>query len=193
MEKVNANSFASAEVIRGSGHSEKAEAHGKYFAKCLDSEGNVKWEDTIDNLVTTIGKNFALDTFLRGSAYTVVGPFMGLISSVSYTAVAVGDTMASHAGWFECSATTYFPTVAARLSSPFAAAAAGNAALTSPLSFSIITNGGTVKGCFIVLGTGAVATLANTAGTLYSAGTFTGGDKVVGVGDTLQVSYTAGL
>ena len=43
-----------------------------------------------------------------------------------------------------------------------------------------------VKGCFLVLGTGALSTIDNTAGTLYSAGTFTGGDKTVSNGDTLQ-------
>ena len=48
-----------------------------------------------------------------------------------------------------------------------------------------------VKGCFIVFQTGAVSTIASTAGKLYSAGLFTGGDKVLSVGDTLSVSYTA--
>jgi hypothetical protein len=56
-----------------------------------------------------------------------------------------------------------------------------------------ITGAGTVKGCFMVLGSGALNTIMNTAGTLYSAGTFSGGDKVVGNGDTLNVSYTASM
>jgi hypothetical protein len=47
-----------------------------------------------------------------------------------------------------------------------------------------------VKGAFLVLGSGAVTTNNSTAGTLFSAGTFTGGDKVVATGDTLTVTYT---
>jgi hypothetical protein len=195
-EKVSASEINDASVIRGSGLTEEMVAKGQYFAQCFGPDGKLKWEDTIDNVVTTVGKNLALDTFLAGSGYTVVGPFMGLISSVSYTGVpVVGDTMASHGTWYEVSATTYYPTVAARLTTNggWNSAGSGSKALTSALAFSIITNGGTVKGCFLVYGSGAVATLGSPAGTLYSAGVFTGGDKVVGVGDTLQVSYTASL
>jgi hypothetical protein len=195
-EKANASAINDATVIRGSGLTEEMIAKGQYFAQCFGPDGKLKWEDTIDNVVTTVGKNLALDTFLAGSGYTVVGPFMGLISSISYTGVpVVGDTMGSHGTWYEVSATTYFPTIAARLTTNggWSAAGSGSKALASALAFSIITNGGTVKGCFLVYGSGAVATLGSTAGTLYSAGVFTGGDKVVGVGDTLQVSYTASL
>lgn len=192
MEQVNAIEAVDASVIRGAGVGEQAEAHGRYLFQCFDKDGKLKWEDTIENVVTTVGKNLALDTFLSGSAYTAA-TFLGLISSVSYTAVAAADTMVSHAGWFEVSAVTYFPTVAARLAPTFAAAASGSKATSSAVAFSIITNGGTIKGCFLVFGTGAAATLGSTAGTLYSAGTFTGGDKVVSVSDTVNVTYTASL
>jgi hypothetical protein len=74
------------------------------------------------------------------------------------------------------------------------ASASGRAkALNAALSFVIATTGGTVKGCFIVTGSGAVATNNDTNGTLYSAGVFTGGDKIVDVGDTLQVSYSTSV
>jgi hypothetical protein len=75
----------------------------------------------------------------------------------------------------------------------FAAASGRAKALTAAISFVIATNGGTVKGCFVVFGTGAVATNNNTSGVLYSAGLFSGGDKVVGIGDTLQVSYSTSV
>lgn len=193
MEKVNANASNDASVIRGAGNCEHAEAHGQYNFQCFDKDGNLKWEDTVDNIVTTVGKNLALDTFLSGSAYTA-STFLGLISSVSYTGVpAITDTMASHPTWYEVSATTYFPTVAARLAPTFAAAASGSKATSTPVAFSIITNGGTIKGSFLVYGTGAVSTLGSTAGVLYSAGLFSGGDKVVSVGDTVNVTYTASM
>jgi hypothetical protein len=44
-----------------------------------------------------------------------------------------------------------------------------------------------------VYGSAALSTIDNTAGTLYSAGAFTGGVKTVGSGDTLNVSYTASM
>lgn len=166
---------------------------GKYYFKCLDSDGNIKWEDTIDNVVTTVGKNAILDAAISGSSYSVTGPFLGLISSVSYTGAPVAaDTMASHSTWYEVSATTYYPTVAARITTNggWSASSAGVKSLSSTINFTIITNGGTLKGAFLVFGTGAVATLGSTAGTLLSAGVFSGGDKVVGVGDTVQVSYS---
>ena len=172
---------------------EQAEAHGRYYITCLRN-GSVLWVDTIDNLVVDGGKNYALDTYLTGSAYTVTGPFIGLISSVSYTTgPASTDTMASHPGWFEVSATTYFPTVAARLTPGWSAAAAGSKSFSSPVSFTIITNGGTLKGCFLVFGAGATSSLGSTTGVLYSAGTFSGGDKPVSPNDVIQISFTAAL
>jgi hypothetical protein len=45
----------------------------------------------------------------------------------------------------------------------------------------------------MVLGTGALSTIDNTAGTLFSAGLFTGGDKVVANLDTVNVSWSATL
>jgi hypothetical protein len=75
----------------------------------------------------------------------------------------------------------------------WASAATRAKALSAAISFIIATTGGTVKGCFVVFGTGAVSTNNSTAGVLYSAGVFTGGDKIVAVADTLNVSYSTAL
>jgi hypothetical protein len=192
MEKANAQENTGCSLQRNSTHNESAEAHGFYTVECHDSNGNLKWVDVIENVVATVGKNLALDTYLAGSAYTVVGPFMGLISSVSYSAVAAADTMTSHAGWLEAGITNAPTYSSGRKTCVWSSASAGSKALSASLSFSI-TGTGTVKGCFIVFGTGAVSTVDNTAGTLYSAGLFTGGDKAVVNTDTLSVSYTASL
>lgn len=192
IEKANAAASADATVIRGAGMSERAEAHGVYTVECIGPDGELKWRDTCENVVATVGKNLALDSYLAGSAYTVVGPYMGLISSTSFSAVAAADTMASHSGWLEAgnaNAPTY---TSPRKTAAWSAASAGAKALSAALSFAI-TGTGTVKGCFMVYGTGALTTIDNTAGTLYSAGLFTGGDKVVANLDTLNVSYTTSL
>lgn len=171
---------------------EQTKAEGIYEAVCIGPDGKEKWRDTIINTVVTVGKNLALDTYLAGSSYTVVGPFMGLISSVSFSAIAAADTMSSHAGWTEAgnaNAPTYSGT---RKTAAWSAASGGSKALSAALSFAI-TGTGTVKGAFLVYGSGAVNTIDNTSGTLYSAGLFSGGDKTVGNGDTINVSYTASL
>lgn len=186
------NAFAS--VIRRPSIDEVLKISGTYKVKCFGADGRLKWSDIIHNLVTTVGKNLTLDTLLAGSSYTVTGPYMGLISSVGYSAIAAGDTMSSHAGWAEAGNGTDYPLYnGTRKTCVFDSAASGSKALSSALSFVIETTGGTVKGCFVVLGTGAVATIADTNGTLFSAGLFSGGDKVVDVADTLQVSYSADL
>jgi hypothetical protein len=157
---------------------------GRYVAECRDADGNLKWQDTIENLITTAGKNDMLDKHLAGSAYTAAF-YMGLISTASYTTgPAVTDTMASHGGWAEDQQYSQ----ASRPTCAFSAAAAGSKELSAALSFSINATT-TIKGAFI----NSVATKGGTTGILFSAGLFSGGDKAVGSGDTLSVSYSASL
>lgn len=197
MEKINAQADAIAAVQRNALFTEGASALGYYTAKCYGPDGELKWEDDIHNVVCTEGKNFALDQILGGTAF--VAAFLGLVSSVSYTAVAAGDTMAQIAGtngWREAGTTNApqwtTPAAGARGTPSFSPAAAGSKATSAAVAFSISTTG-TIKGCFVVIGTGAVATNLSTAGRLLSVGTFTGGDKVVGSGDTLSVTYSLAL
>jgi hypothetical protein len=191
-ERATARELNDASVIRGTALREGAEAHGRYEIECIGADGKLKWREVIDNVVATVGKNLALDTFLAGSAYTVTGPYMGLISSTSYSAVAAGDTMASHSGWLEAGGTNAPTYTGNRKTAVWSAASAGSKALSAALSFAI-TSTGTVKGAFICYGSSASATKDNTGGTLWSAGTFSTGDKAVVNGDTLNVSYSTSL
>jgi hypothetical protein len=119
---------------------------------------------------------------------------MGLISSTSYTAVLAGDTMASHAGWLEAGGTNAPTYTGNRKTAVWSAATAGGKALSAAASYAI-TSPSTVnvKGAFLVFGTGAVATKDDTNGVLWSAGTFSTGDKAVVNGDTLNVNYSTSL
>jgi len=191
-ERAQARECSDATVTRGSGIGERAEAHGRYEVECVGPDGTLKWRDTIENVVCTVGKNLALDTFLAGSGYTVTGPFMGLISATSWSAVSASDTMASHAGWLEAGAANAPTYSGTRKTAVWSAAASGSKALSTALSFSI-TSSATVKGAFIVFGPGAVNTIQDAGGTLWSAGTFGTGDKAVVNGDVLNVNYSAAL
>jgi hypothetical protein len=171
---------------------EAARAGGRFTAWFVDADGRERWREEFDNVVTTVGKNLALDTYLAGSAYTVTGPYMGLITNTSFSAVAAADTMSSHAGWLEAG-NAHSPTYSgSRGTAAWSAASAGAKSLSAALGFSITANG-TIKGAFLVYGAGASATIDNTSGTLYSAGLFTSGDQVVTSGGTLNVTYTASL
>jgi len=191
-DQLNAVESANMSIASIAGMGESAQAEGVYTFKCFEYEGGpLLWEDTIENVVCTLGKNLMLQTALTGSAYTVTGPYMGLISSIGYTAVAAADTMASHAGWNEAGSTNA-PTFAARVAPAFGTASAGAISTSTPTSFTM-TGAGTLVGAFITYGTGAVTTLMSTAGTLLSAGAFTGGNQPVNSGNVVQVTYSLSL
>ena len=191
-DQLNAVESANMSIASIAGMGESAQAEGVYTFKCFEYEGGpLLWEDKIDNVVCTLGKNLMLQTALTGSAYTVTGPYMGLISSIGYTAVAAADTMASHTGWNEAGSTNA-PTFAARVAPAFGTATAGAISTSTPTSFTM-TGAGTLVGAFITYGTGAVDTLMSTAGTLLSAGAFTGGNQPVNSGNVVQVTYSLSL
>jgi hypothetical protein len=169
---------------------------GTYLVECRDAEGNIKWADQFPNLVNAIGKQLMLDTLLKGSAYTVVGPFLGLVSGASPTFGTGTDTMTSHAGWTEFTNYTVGGS-AVRGTAVFASATSSGStpsnvttSTASAITYTITGAGGTVGGCFLCTGTGAVSTQSNTGGTLYSAGAFSTA-KVVTVGDTVSVTYSS--
>ena len=182
-EKLKAYAASDVGIGRNSMMGESAEAHGRYRVECFDRDGNLKFTGVIDNLVTTEGKNDALDKYLSGTSYTAAH-YIGLISATEYSAVASTDKASSHSGWQED--TNY--SQSARPTAVFSAAANGNKSLSTPLTFNI-TGTTTIKGCFLITS----PTKGGNTGVLYSAGLFTGGDKAVSEGDTLTVSYTASL
>lgn len=147
-----------------------------YEIECFDSSGNLKWTETIKNLVTTEGLNDILDKFFKGSAYTAAW-FVGLTSGVP--TVVAGDTLGSHAGWTEVS--TYTGNrKALTLGTPLSGSVDNSA---SKAVFSI-TGTATIGGAFV-----ASVDTTNT-GILYGVGAFTGGDKSVASGDSLTVTVT---
>ena len=181
---------ANAQVPEGMG------IEGWYHVVCHDKDGNFKWEDRFPNLVVAAGKQLMLDTLLKGSAYTVVGPFLGL-TKVSLTPVAT-DTMTTLVTTNAAEFTNYNVSGSAvRGTAVFSSATSAGSTpsnvttsvLSSAITYTITGAGGTVYGCFLVTGTGAVSTLSSTAGTLYSEGNFTTA-KTTTAGDTVSVTYS---
>ena len=133
----------------------------------------VLWRRVFFNLITTPGKNDVLDKYLKGSAYTAAW-FLGLCGAGTK---AVGDTLASHAGWTEVN-----PYTGNRPAITWGTTAAGSNTATQ-VAYAC-TSGATVAGFF----TSTVNT--GSAGILYQAVDFTGGSRAVISGDTLNVTPT---
>lgn len=124
------------------------------------------------NLVTTLGKTDILDKYLKGSGYTAAW-FCGLKGAGT---AAVGDTLASHAGWSELT-----PYAGNRPAITWGTTSGGSNT-SSAVSFSINATA-TVAGAFVCnVNTG-------TSGTLYNAADFAA-SRGVASGDTLNVTIT---
>lgn len=139
------------------------------YAKTLVKE---QWREVFENLVTTGGKTDIVDKYLKGSAYTAAW-FLGLKGTGT---AAVGDTLASHAGWTEAT-----PYSGNRLSITWGTTTSGSNT-ASAASYTINATA-TVAGAFV----SSVNT--GTSGILYSAGDFAA-SRSVASGDTLNVTPT---
>jgi hypothetical protein len=151
-----------------------------YKAECFDKDGNLKWVEEGDNIVTTAGKNDILTQYFKGSAYTAAW-FVGLVDNASFSAYAVGDTMASHAGWLESAAYSNANRPTLTLGTP----AAGSVDNTASVAAFTINATATIRGAFIVTN----STKSGTTGTLYGEADFAASRSVVS-GDTLNVTVT---
>jgi len=179
-EKINATDNSGASLICGGKIEESANATGVYTVTCVGADGQVKWADTFDNTVVTVGKALLLNAMFAGTTPLTTW-FLGLVDGATTPTYSVSDTMASHAGWSESVAysngTRPAATFSATATSSIAAAAA---------TFNI--NGtATIAGAFLI----SNSTKSGTTGTLYSAGNFSAGSRAVLNGDTLNVTYTA--
>jgi hypothetical protein len=167
---------AEAVLIGRPGAEDCVKMKGFFEFECFDKFGNLKWRDKGFNDVVNEGLDHILDVVLHGD--TPTSPwYVGLTDGTP--TVAAADTMASHAGWTEV--TDYSGN-----RQEYVEAAASGQSITnsaSKASFSI-TGTATVGGAFLT------ADATGTAGVLLCAVAFTGGDKSVANGDTLQVTYT---
>lgn len=185
-EKSTVTDVVSATVIAGGGVKESAGARGVYTAICYGPDGVEKWRDTFPNLVVNVGLQLMNSTFFTGSAYTAAW-YLGLVNGPgSGTTFAASDTMSSHGGWTED--TTYSNSTRPAVTFGVPSLADPSVIASTPTSFTI--NGTTtIAGAFLTTDN----TKGGTTGTLFSASDFTGGDRLLQSGDTLNVTYTFSL
>jgi hypothetical protein len=183
MENLKTEDSVGAGLVMRSLIGDVLNAKGKFTVECIGADGKMKWKDTIENLVTTVGKNDLLDKYLGTGAFT---PTIRMGLKGSGTAV-IADTQASHASWLEVGGTNLPTYTGTRQTPTFSAAAAGAKATSAAVSFAI-TGSGSVFGCFI--NNGGAAAKDDTTGVLFSAGDFTGGSRAVVNLDTLNVTYS---
>lgn len=185
-EQAKSGDSMTAGLVAKTGFGENAKGGGVFHVQCLDKDGNLKWEDSMHNLVVNVGLKDMNDKYFSGSSYTAAF-YLGLITGPgSGTSYAAADTLASHAGWTEF--TDYSGN---RKAVTFGAATTADPSVItnsgSPSSFSI-TGTGTVAGAFLC------TVSSGTSGVLFSEADFQSpGDRNVVSGDTLNVTYTFSL
>lgn len=183
MEKANAKFVAAAGLIMNPDLGMGLIApRFHYDFECFDADGNLKWQDAFDNLVTTAGKNSLIDVYFRAQTQ-ITAWYVGLIDAdTSYTTgPAAGDTAASHGGWIESTAYSN----ANRPTLTLAAASGGSSNNSGNVAAFTINATDSIKGAFVISNN----TKGGTTGTLYSAGSFAA-DRSVASGDTLNVTIT---
>lgn len=190
MEQAKTNDVVASGLIARPGSGEAARAMGKYFFECYDKDGNLKWTAESKNLVVNVGLQYMAGTALDGATARITSWYIGLYGAGASNTPAASDTMSSHAGWTEN--TSY--SNATRPAATFAAATTANPSVVtntaSKASFSINSVSQiTIGGAFLT----SDNTKGGTTGTLFSASDFTGGDRSVINGDTLQVTYQFSL
>ena len=154
---------------------------GVFKVTCFDANGNLKWEDQFHNLVVNVGLKDLNDKYFTGAAYTAAW-YLGLVDGGTTPSYVAGDQLSSHTGWTEN--TSYSGT---RKTAVFAAASTADPSVidntASPAVFNM-TGTATIAGAFLT------SAVSGTSGILFSEGNFTGGNKIVANGDTVNVTYT---
>ena len=185
MEYAKTNDVMASGLIARPGSEEAARAMGKFTFECYDKDGKLKWTAESKNLVVNVGLQYMAGTALDGATARITSWYIGLYGAGASNTPAASDTLASHAGWTEIN-----PYTGNRPAATFAAATTANPSVVtnsaSKASYSI-TSTATVGGAFLA------SAASGTSGTLFSASDFTGGDRSVVNGDTLQVTYTFSL
>lgn len=163
-------------VMSGASHDEMV-AVGRYsFELIRDGQVIDAWQD--DNLLTTEGRNYILDTLLSGSSYTASW-FLSLYTAGS---AAAGNTYAAPVVTEVTSSV-----LATRPAVTWASAASGSKA-SNTIACNFIGSA-TVTGCMMLKGVNTIADTATAGGKMLSQAALSASRSVLS-GDTLNITYT---
>jgi hypothetical protein len=185
-EISKASDVVSASLVASRTASEGVGAGGVYTATCVGPDGQVKWTDTFHNLVVNEGLVNMNSQYFEGSGYTA-SFFLGLVSGATSPTYAAGDTLASHAGWTELVPNTAYTGTRPAVTFGTATSANPSVLAATAVSYAMLVNSTVVAGAFLC------TVSSGTSGVLFSAGSFSGGNKSVDAGDTLNVTYSFSL
>ena len=150
-------------------------AKGKFIVEHFRGEEKIG-EYEFPNGIVDAGLNSILGIMFHADTQ-ITAWYIGLIDNSGFSALANGDTLASHAGWNEFTSYT-----GNRLAWGPGASSARSITNGSTVNFPI-TGSGTLKGIFVS------DHATGTTGTLWSTAAF-GSTVAVTNGDTLKVTYT---
>jgi hypothetical protein len=188
-EKTQSTDTVSCELIANTAPAEKLVTMGYFTTECFDRDGNLKWKDEGPNLVVNTGLQYMAGVALNQAANLVTQIstwYIGLEDGPGFSITGTA-TMAS-LGFTEFTGYSQ----GTRVQCQFVAATSANPSVASnsvtAASFSI-TSSGTLGGAFLTSGSAK----SGTTGTLFSGKAFSGGDRTVANGDTLNVTYSLSL
>lgn len=156
----------------------QTKGHGWFDVECVNPDGSIAWRESFPNGMTTAGMTDRLNVAFAAGAQHAAW-YLGLIDNAGFSALATGDTMASHAGWSESVA---YAGATRPQWTPLAVAAAS---VVNSAAVSFTMNGtATIKGAFLA----SDSTLSGVAGVLWAHGVF-GSTQAVVNGQVLTVTY----
>ena len=160
-----------------------------YVVECYKADGTLRWSDTFNNLVPEAGLTKYLDATLKTGLATPVW-YVGLVTGPSETGYADTDTLASHAGWVE-DITSYAGTriLWDPAADSITCTGSGSCSLVDAAKSAFAIDSTCAAGC-VISGAFMASVSTGTSGTLLGVGAFTGGDRTVYEGDTLNVQIT---
>jgi hypothetical protein len=171
--------YAIGDVIRSSGGSGQ-DGNNRFFVCQVAGTSHASTEPTWPNSAGGTVTDNTVTWVEASQLYT--GLVTGPGGSNTYAAA---DTMASHSGWSE--GTPYSDSI--RQAFVPAAPSAGSMSNSASKAVFNINATATVAGCFLT----DIQTKSGTAGLLYGVGNFTGGDRAVQSGDTLNITLTCSV
>lgn len=189
--KAKTTDKISASVFKNDFHTEGARGGGIFYFTCYDKDGNLKWEDQAKNIVVNTGLQDMNTKYFKGSSYTAAW-YLGLVNNSAFVGYNAADTLASHADWTED--TNY--SGSNRITAVFGTATTAapsviNNAVATGGTVAVFSMSGTttIKGAFLT----NIQDRSDNVGLLFSVANFTGGDRSVVSGDTLNVTYEFSL